>query len=91
MAFLTTRVKKPDEEDLKTAQSRWWVDASYATHDDMKSHTGGVMTLGKGAIYGSSTRQRINTKSSTESELVAVNDVMPQILWTRYFLEIQSL
>ena len=56
----------------------------------MKSHTGAVMTLGKGAIYGSSTRQRINTKSSTESELVAVNDVMPQILWTRYFLESQG-
>ena len=70
---------------------KWWGDASDATHDDMKSHTGSVMTLGKGAIYGSSTRQRINTKSSTESELVAVNDVMPQILWTRYFLEIQSL
>ena len=56
----------------------------------MKSHTGGVMTLGKGAIYESSMRQRINTKSSTESELVAVNDVMPQILWTRYFLESQG-
>ena len=56
----------------------------------MKSHTGGVMTLGKGAIYGSSTSQRINTKSSTENELVAVNEVMPQILWTRYFLESQG-
>jgi len=28
-----------------------WVDASYATHDGMKSHTGVVMALGKGAIY----------------------------------------
>jgi len=26
---------------------KWWVVASYATHDDMMSHTGGVMTLGK--------------------------------------------
>jgi len=40
------------------------------------------MTLEKGGIYGTSTRQRINTRSSMESELVGVNDAMPQILWT---------
>ena len=32
----------------------------------------------------------MNTKSSTEGELVAVNDVLPQILWTKYFLEAQG-
>jgi hypothetical protein len=32
----------------------------------------------------------INTKSSTEAELVGVNDVMPQILWTHHFLEAQG-
>lgn len=56
----------------------------------MKSHTGGVLTLGKGAIYGTSTRQKINTKSSTEAELVGVAEVLPQILWTQYFLEAQG-
>ena len=30
---------------------KWWVDASDATHDNMKIHNGGVTTLGKGAIY----------------------------------------
>ena len=69
---------------------KWSVDASFAVHPDMKSHTGGSMTLGKGTIYGTSTRQKINTKSSTEAELVGVNDVLPQILWTRYFLEAQG-
>ena len=69
---------------------KWWVDASYAVHPNMKSHTGGMMSLGKGTIYGASTRQKLNTKSSTESELVAVNDLMPQVLWTRYFLEAQG-
>jgi hypothetical protein len=69
---------------------KWWVDAAYAVHPDMKSHTGGLMSLGKGAIYGASTKQKLNTKSSTEAELVGVNDVMCQILWTRYFLEAQG-
>ena len=41
------------------------------------------MSLGKGSIYSTSIRQKLNTKSSTEAELVGVSDVMPQILGTR--------
>ena len=52
----------------------------------MKSHTGGTMSLGTGAIYSSSSKQKLNTKSSTESELVGANDILPQALWTKYFL-----
>jgi hypothetical protein len=69
---------------------RWWVDASYAVHPDMKSHTGGALSLGRGVIYGTSKRQKLNTKSSTESEIVGVDDVLPQMLWTLYFLEAQG-
>ena len=69
---------------------KWWVDASFAVHRDLKSHTGGMMTLGKGATYATSTRQRINTISSTEAETVAIHEVLPQVLWTRYFLESQG-
>jgi hypothetical protein len=74
--------------DTNTVQ--WWVDASYATHPDMKSHTGAGMTLGKGLVYGTSTRQKLVTRSSTEAELVGVHDALPQVLWTRYFLEGQG-
>ena len=35
--------------------------------------------------------KKINTKSSTKAELIAVDDLMPQILWTRLFLESQGL
>ena len=48
------------------------------------------MSLGKGVVYGTSVCQKLNTKSSTEAELVGVNQVMPQVLWTRYFLEAQG-
>jgi len=37
-----------------------------------------------------SMHQKINTKSSTESELVGVSDALPQIIWTSYFLEAQG-
>jgi hypothetical protein len=63
----------------------WWFDASFAVHTDMRSHTGAMMTFGKGAVYATSTRQRLNTKSSTEAELVGVSNVLPQIIWTRNF------
>jgi hypothetical protein len=69
---------------------KWWVNALYGVHPDMKSHMGGAMSLGREAIYGTSTQQQINTKSSTESEVVGVSNVLPQVLWTRYFLEAQG-
>ncbi len=37
-----------------------------------------------------STKQKLNTKSSTESEIVGVDDCMPAVLWTRYFMEAQG-
>ena len=68
----------------------WYADAAFAVHPDLKSHTGGVMTMGKGAIQTMSMKQKLNTKSSTEAELVGADDVVNQILWTKYFLEEQG-
>jgi hypothetical protein len=67
-----------------------WVDAAFATHHDMRSHTGGYITMGKGALYASSKRQKLNTKSSTEAELVGAGDFLPQTIWTANFIEAQG-
>ena len=56
----------------------------------MRGHTGGGLTLGRGFPIVTSTKQKLNTRSSTESELVGVDDMMPSILWSRYFLEAQG-
>ena len=71
-------------------QLTWHVDAASVVHHDMQSHTGGVLLAGKGAIYSTSTKQKLNTKKSTESELVGINNVMPMILWTKDFLDAQG-
>jgi hypothetical protein len=63
-----------------------YVDASFAVHPNMCGHTGGGMTIGRGFPILVSTKQKLNTKSSTESELVGMDDMMPIILWTCYFL-----
>ncbi len=64
----------------------WYVDPSFAVHPNMRGHTGGGLTMGRGFPILVSFKQKLNTRSSTESELVGVNDMMPIILWTRYFL-----
>ena len=72
---------------------KWWVDASYAAHDDMRGHTRGTMPMGKdgrGSIISISKRKKLNTKSSTEAELIGADAAMPQMLCTRYFLVAQG-
>ena len=69
---------------------KWMADASFAVHRDMKSHTGGGGTMGKGYFYATSTRQKLNAKSSTEAKLVAADDLLTSLLWTRNFLLAQG-
>jgi hypothetical protein len=64
----------------------WYVDASFAVHPNICGHTEGGLTMGRGFPISVSTKQKLSTKSSTESELVGVDDMMPIIFWTRYFL-----
>ena len=56
----------------------------------MRSQTGGTMLLGKGEIISTSMKQKMNTKSFTDTEFIATDDLMPHILWPRYFLNWQG-
>lgn len=66
------------------------MDASYAVHSEMKGHTGGTLSLGKRLIYSTSTKQKLVARSSTESEVIGVYDVLPQAIWTSNFLKEQG-
>jgi len=113
IAFLTTRVCKPDEDDwaklchlMKYVRGtckmplilsadgsgilKWWVDGSFAVHLNMRGHSRRGLSLGRGFPITSSTKQKLNTCSSTETEVVGADDFMPAICWTQYFMEAQG-
>ena len=69
---------------------RWWVDASYGVHWDCKGHTGARMSMGKGALVNIARKHKLNTGSSTDSELVSIADVLGMMMWCKYFMEAQS-
>jgi hypothetical protein len=72
------------------SQVQAYIDASYGVHADYRSHTGMYITLGNGPIDVKSTKQKLNTKSSTESELVALSDMSSRVIWCRNFLSAQG-
>ena len=67
-----------------------WIDASYAIHRDMRGHSGAVISMGKGTVIHNCAKQKLNTKSSTESEIVGVSDFLPYTIWASYFLRAQG-
>ena len=73
-----------------TAVVHWYVDASFAVHPDLRSHNGAAMTLGWGCLIAFSCKQKMNTRSSTEAELIAVDDMISDIIWTKNFIEAQG-
>ena len=72
-------------------RNRTWINATFAVHQDMKSHTGGCQFLGRGVMHSKSSKQKLNTKSSTESEFVGASDYLPFALWTMRFMKAQGL
>ena len=50
-----------------------------------------MMHPGGGGIASGSTKQKLNTQSSTMAELVAVDDFLSKVLWVRNFLDAQGI
>ena len=56
----------------------------------MRSQTGGAISLGWGIIHEKSAIQKLNTKSSTESEVVGFSDYLPHNIQIKNFLQYQG-
>ena len=91
MTFLKATQNEVASMSADDTQSiKWHVDASFAVHKDYKSHTGATLSLGNGVISSVSTKQKVNARSSTEAELISVDDVISKVLWTKLFIEAQG-
>ena len=73
---LCLALEADDKQELN-----WYIDSSFGVHKDMRSHTGSVFTLGKGCVISDSTKQKVNARSSTEAELIAVDDKIAKVIW----------
>ena len=58
---------------------KWWIDASYAVHPNMWVHTGGGIFMERVFTIMTSAKKKLNTRSSTESEVVGVHDCIPDV------------
>jgi hypothetical protein len=63
-------------------RDRWWVDGAFAVHPDMKSHTGGMMSLGKDLVmnYDSSAPRPQNHRSVLENKPRPGEGLLPGVL-----------
>ena len=69
--------------EVDSIDTIWWrINAKYSVHPDLKGYFGGMMLLGKGAAARKLIRHRINSRRSTRSEIIWVDDHMPGVLWT---------
>jgi len=61
----------------------WYIDGSYATHEDMKRQSGAILLAEECAVLFKSNKQKVNMRSSTKSELIVVDDT---VQWTKNFM-----
>ena len=70
-------------DDMKLI--KWYIDASYVVHEDFCSHLGLVAKFGHGSTISATLKQKLNTDSLVEAELVGVDGFMAVILWMHNF------
>lgn len=66
------------------------IDSSHAVHNNMRGHTGGITTFGTGVIDQKSSMQRMNTRSSTETEHVGTSEYLPKPIFIELFMNAQG-
>ena len=52
----------------------WHIDVAFRMHPDMRKHVSGTFRMDIGAISSSSTKQKVNSRSSTEAEVIVVDE-----------------
>jgi len=66
------------------------IDSAHAVHDDMRGHTGGITSYGTGIVDEKSSKQKMNTCSSTETEHVGTSEYLPKPIFFELFMGAQG-
>jgi len=85
LRYLKAVISISDIERLIT-----FVDVSYAVHMNMRSHMGVAMIFGISVFSSDSKMQKLNTKSSTDAEIMAVSNFLPKVIYMHLFMEVQE-
>ena len=48
------------------------------------------MTFGKGCIQEPLTKQKVNSRSSTDAELISMDNIILKVIWTKLFMKEQG-
>ena len=67
-----------------------FIDASFSIHSDGKGHNGLVIMWGNAAVAVVSKKQKLGTKDSTESEVVALTDMIEKVEWVHEYSKEQG-
>ena len=59
-------------------------------NNNIRGHTEGAVLMGYRIIYGKSSKQNMNVKSSTYSELVGMGKYVPYNIWFIMFIGAQG-
>ena len=63
-----------------------YADASHNVHSECKSRSGRIFTLGQGIFSATTTKQKVTSKSSAESELISAADAVSELLGIKNYL-----
>jgi TnpA family transposase len=55
-------------------------DERFYSFPNMKSHTRRAMILGDGGTQASSTKQKVSSRTSTEAELISMDDILSKVI-----------
>ena len=67
------------------------IDSAHAVHaKDIRGHTGSISTMGTGVLDTKSSKQKMNTRSSTETEFVGTSEALPKSIYRCHFMEGQG-
>jgi hypothetical protein len=56
----------------------------------MKGQSGAILMIWESTILSRSNKQKVNTRSSTETELIVVDDALPTVQWAKNYMKDQG-